>query len=57
MNKIFCKECKHISCQEFCVHPKNKRDSWYDKNFQFILSPKDRNHNNDCELFERKEGE
>jgi hypothetical protein len=54
--KVYCSECKHLhegfigySCTSM-----NPYDNWYTNIFT-IGYPDDRNRNNDCKWFERKE--
>jgi hypothetical protein len=59
--KVFCQSCKHFWSSTFCAAPSNVKDTWFGPNSAMILTPEEKNKNNDCpdyidkKLAERKE--
>jgi len=58
-SRVFCKECKHFDMYRFgltycCLHPNNISDLWLQPDNHSVVTPQERNKNNDCPLFERK---
>lgn len=65
--KVFCEDCRYYTpkfvdnlCGDFtperCTYPQNRKDTYLKPDSDYNFQPCNKNHMNDCEWYEAKDG-